>query len=286
MEIAAALHRTSRQRTSTTTVATQTVNYVFVSAAATYAAPASVHVIEYVTPAPVIENIAPVPAVTSDVHSQQLPPVYTTTTVTADDYLDITGLMYPQFSSTAVESFSPRVVGSPPPLEEFTEAVYNPVHLEQIVAGEMTQTIIENSAVQEQVVVPLHSLEEFTEPVYNQVHQEQNAAGETTENIAEIPVVQAQVIVQVIPDVVHSLPPVEEFPAPVYNQVHQEQIVAGEMTLNIFGNPAVCVAHSAPHIILRLIWLDVILLSIMMRSSPSAILFHYHRRARDCWSCH
>ena len=45
VETAAALHRTSRQSTSTTTAATQTVNYVFVSAAATYAAPASVHVI-------------------------------------------------------------------------------------------------------------------------------------------------------------------------------------------------------------------------------------------------
>ena len=39
MEIAAAIHHTSRQRTSTTTAATQTVNYVFVSASATYAAP-------------------------------------------------------------------------------------------------------------------------------------------------------------------------------------------------------------------------------------------------------
>ena len=71
MEMAAALHHTSRQRTSTTTAATQTVNYVFVSAAATYAAPASVHVIEYVTPAPVMENIAPVPAVISDVACQR-----------------------------------------------------------------------------------------------------------------------------------------------------------------------------------------------------------------------
>ena len=211
------------------------MNYVFVSAAATYAAPASVHVIEHVTPAPVIENIAPVPAVTSAVPSQQLPPACTTTT---DDNLDMTGLVYPQFSSTAVESFPPHPVGSLPPLEEFTEPVYSPVHQEQIVAGEMTQNIIENSAVQELVVVSLPPLEEFTEPVYNQVHHEQFAAGETTENIAEFPVVQEQVIVQAIPEVVDSLPPVEEFTEPGYNQVHHEQIVAGEMTQDILGNSA------------------------------------------------
>ena len=74
-----------------------------------------------------------------------------------------------------------------PPVEEFAEPVYSPVHQEQIVAGEMTQNIIENSAVHEQVVVSLPPLEEFTEPVYNQVHHEQIAAGETTENIAEFP---------------------------------------------------------------------------------------------------
>ena len=185
MEIAPAIPRASRQRTSTATAATQTVNHVFVSAAATYAAPASVHVIEYVTPALVMVNIAPVPAVTSDVPSQQLPPACTTTTDTADDNLDVTGLVYPQFSSTAVESFSSHVVGPLPPLEEFTEPVYSRVHQEQIVAGDMTQNIIENSAVQEQVVVSLPPLEEFTEPVYNQVHHEQIAAGEMTENIAE-----------------------------------------------------------------------------------------------------
>ena len=70
---------------------------------ATHAAPAPAF--DYVTPAPVIQNIAPVPAVTSDAHSQQLPPVYTTTTVTTDDNLDITGLVYPQFSSTVLEAY-------------------------------------------------------------------------------------------------------------------------------------------------------------------------------------
>ena len=62
-------------------------------------------VFEYAAPALVTEHIAPAPAVTSDAHSQQLPPVYTMTAVTTDDNLDITGLMCPQFSSTAVEAF-------------------------------------------------------------------------------------------------------------------------------------------------------------------------------------
>ena len=62
MEIAAAIHHTSRQRTPTTTAATQTVNYASVPAAATYAAAtASVLVIEHVTPDPAVYT-APAPA--------------------------------------------------------------------------------------------------------------------------------------------------------------------------------------------------------------------------------
>ena len=45
----------------------------------------------------------------------------------------------------------PDVVVPLPPVEEFTEPVYSPVHEEQIVAGEMMQNIIGNSAVQEEV---------------------------------------------------------------------------------------------------------------------------------------
>ena len=83
---------------------------------------------------------------TSDAHSQQLPPVYSTTTVTTDDNLDIVGLVYPQFSSTAVEPFSPHVVGSVPPLEEFTEPMYNQIHQELFVAREITLNIVEHPA--------------------------------------------------------------------------------------------------------------------------------------------
>ena len=80
------------------------------------------------------------------------------------------------------------------------------------------------------------------------------------------------------------------------NQVLQEQIVAGETTQNIVENPAVqeqvivqeiprrCVAHSVQrrlrsashHSSFDLTGRD--LAEYMMRSSPSAVLFHYHRR--------
>ena len=51
----------------------------------------------------------------------------------------------------------PHVVDSLPPVEEFTEPVYNQVHQEQSVAGEMTLNIVENPAVQEQVIVQENS---------------------------------------------------------------------------------------------------------------------------------
>ena len=108
---------------------------------------------EYVAPTPVTEYIAPAPAVTSDAHSQQLPPVYTTTTVTTDVNLDTSDLVHPQFSFPAVEAFSPQVVGSLPPLDEFVALVYSQIHQEQIVAGMTIQHRVENPAVQEHVIV-------------------------------------------------------------------------------------------------------------------------------------
>ena len=91
--------------------------------AVTYAA--TVPVFEYVSPAPLIDYIAPALAVTYVLPSQQLPPVYTTTTVTTYDNLAMTGLVNTQFSSTAVEPFPPHVFGPVPPFEECTELVYN-----------------------------------------------------------------------------------------------------------------------------------------------------------------
>ena len=82
-------------------------------------------VIEHVSSAPVIEYMSPALAVTLSVPSQQLPPAYTTTTDTTDHNFDTTGVVHPQFSVTAVEAFSPHVVGSVPPVEEFDAPVYD-----------------------------------------------------------------------------------------------------------------------------------------------------------------
>ena len=98
------------------------------------------------------------PAVSLSVPSQQLPVVYSKTTVTTDD------------------------------LEEFIEPVYDHVHQEQIFAGEITETIAEVPVVLElvivqeipDVIVPLPPAEEFSAPVYDQAHQVQIAASEIT----------------------------------------------------------------------------------------------------------
>ena len=95
-------------------------------------------------------NIVEHPAVQELVTVQGIPQV--SVVERRQELCSFTGLMNPQTSTTSREA--PRVVGSLPPFEEFTEPVYNQVHQEQIVAGKVTQNIIENSAVQEQVIVP------------------------------------------------------------------------------------------------------------------------------------
>ena len=119
----------------------------------------------------------PAPTVTYVVPSQQLPPVFSTTSVT-------TGLVYPQFSNPAVVPSAPCVVGSLPPVEEFSAPVYDHVHQEQFAAGDITENLVEIPVVQEQVIVQaipqvvdsLPPVEEFTGPGFNQVHHEQNPA--------------------------------------------------------------------------------------------------------------
>ena len=190
--------------------------------------------------APVTEYVAPAPAVTLSVPCQQLRPAYTTATVATGVNLDVTGKVYPQFSSTAVEVSSSQVVGSLPLGDVFAATVFHQVHQEQLAGSDTTENIAHFPVVQEQVIVhatprvvdSLPPFAEFTVPAYSPVHQEQFPAGETTENIAEIPVVQEQVIVQAIPRVVGSLPPDGVFTGPVA-QVHQEQLSASEMTVDI-----------------------------------------------------
>ena len=85
--------------------------------------------LEYVTPARVIECVAPAPAVTFVVPSQQLPPVFTTTTVTADDLEEFSAPVCNQVyqeliaaSEASVEEYiapAPAVYAAPAHVEEY-----------------------------------------------------------------------------------------------------------------------------------------------------------------------
>ena len=84
-----------------------------------------------------------------------------------------------QFSSTAVEPIAPRVVGSLPPVGEFSAPVYDQVHQELVASSENTENFAEIPVVHEQVIVqdipdviaPLPLAQEFSALVYGQVHQ-------------------------------------------------------------------------------------------------------------------
>ena len=99
--------------------------------------------------------------------------------------------------------------------------VYNHIHQEQIVASETTQNILENRAVQEQVIVQEILQVSIVERIQDQ-------------------------IVSSAPHAVGSFPP-EKCDSHMYNQIQQEQIVAGEMTQHRVENQAVCVSHTVPH---------------------------------------
>ena len=148
---------------------------------------------------------------------------------------------------TAVEPSAPYVVGSLPPVEEFSGPVYDQVHQELFTASVSTENIAEIPVVHEQVIVqeipdvsgPFPLSEVFTVPVYDQVHLVQSAAGEMMENIVDFPVVHEQVIAQDIPEVDDSLPLDDEFTGPVYDQVHQELVASSEMAENFAEIPVV-----------------------------------------------
>ena len=134
------------------------------------------------------------PAVTYAAPSQQLPSI--TKTVTTGVNLDFTGWGNPQFSITGVEVSAPQAVGSFPPLEEFDVPVYNQIHREQIVAGEMNQNTFENPAVQEQVIVQeiptiVERIQErIVEPI--EVLPHERAQQFTAEPVMHMPVPQTQ----------------------------------------------------------------------------------------------
>jgi len=88
--------------------------------------------------------------------------------------------------------------------------VYNHVHWEQIVTGEMTLNIVEIPVVQEQVTV-----QEI--PQVSVVERIQELCSFTRLMNPQISTTSFEAS-----QVVGSLPPVEEFTAPVHDQVRQE----------------------------------------------------------------
>ena len=192
--------------------------------------------------------------------TEYVAPACTSATVTTGVNLDVSGLVSPLFSRTAVEGSASQVVDPLPPAEEFSEPVCNQVHRERFAAGETVENLVDIPVVQEQVIVQAFPrvvgshppVAESAGPVYDPVYLEQFSAGETTENTAKIPVVQEQVIVQATPRVVDSLPPVSEFTGPVYDQVHQVQFTAGEVTENFAKIPVVheqVIAQDIPEVV-------------------------------------
>ena len=124
-------------------------------------------------PAPVTEYVAPAPAVALSVPSQQLRPAYAAATFATGVNLDVTGMVYPQFSSTAVEGSASRVVGSLP-LGEVSVATGVNLDVTGMVYPHFSSSAVEGSA--SQVVGSIPFGEVFAAPVFSQVHQEQLAA--------------------------------------------------------------------------------------------------------------
>ena len=130
------------------------IEYVISTPSDFYAAPA--RVIDYVPPALVIQHIAPPPAVTCFAPCEQLPPD-TMVTVTTDVTSDTTGFVNPQFSTSAVEASASQVIGPLPLLVMFAVPVYDQIRLEQIVAEETTQKLVDIPTVHEQGTVQVLS---------------------------------------------------------------------------------------------------------------------------------
>ena len=97
--------------------------------------------------------IAPATAMTYAAPSEQLPPAYTMTTVTT--YVKFAHYWFgkPAIFHCCSGGFCATGRWFTSSFVEFDAPVYNQFHQEQIVAGEMTQNIVENPAVQEQLIV-------------------------------------------------------------------------------------------------------------------------------------
>ena len=118
--------------------------------------------------------------------TEYVAPACTSATVTSGVNLDVSGLVGPLFSRTAVEGSASQVVDPLPPAKQFSEPVCNQVRRERFAAGETAENLVEIPVVQEQaigqaipvVVGSLPPSEEFTVPVYNQICQGHFSAGE------------------------------------------------------------------------------------------------------------
>ena len=74
-----------------------------------------------------------------------------------------------------------QVVDLLPPVEEFAEPVYHQVHHEQIVAGEMTQNIIGNSAVVQEIPPDVEQIQEqFVETIDNEPSSTSTSSSSTS----------------------------------------------------------------------------------------------------------
>ena len=235
----------SIDETAATSAPSPMIEYVAPAPVVTYAAPAPV--IEHVSSALVIEYIAPALAVSLAVPRQQLLPAHTTTTDTTDDNFDITDLVNPKFSISAVEAYPLQVVGSLSPLEEFVVPVFNQIHREQIVAGETTQNTVENPAVQEQVIVqeipPIveRIQERIVEPI--EVLPHERVQQFTAEQIMHMPVPQTQEQ-SAITDLVN--PPISLAADEVVESLSVSEEVAALADMTTLNTSSTSTSSSAP----------------------------------------
>ena len=134
-----------------------------------------------------------------------------------------------------------QVIGSLPRLDVSAAPVYHQVRQEQIAAGETTRNIVENSTVQEQVIVPeipeLQVMERIQAQIVESIKEvpQERVQQRTVEQImhAPAPQTQEQVIVQEIPEVqvvvriqAHIVETIKENPRERYQQRTVEKLCA------------------------------------------------------------
>ena len=225
MEVAAALHHTSGQRTSTTTQFSSTA-------------------VEPIAPR-VVDPLLPIEEFTGPVYD----PVHQE--LLAAGEMPENMVEFPVVQEQVIVQAIPVVVDPLPPVEEFTGPVYNLIHQEQFAAGEMPENLVEFAVVHEQAIVQaipqvvdsLPPVAEFTGPGFNQVHHEHFAAvpavteffpmsddedGELSAGLRPAPLCeplpQEQVQRHTVEQVVETFVPVQVLDAPV-PQMGEEQVV-------------------------------------------------------------